>query len=82
MEELLLVDVKDAHGALWSVPASRIRLVKHLGSGSNIYDRIVADGDEELLVCTYGGDPTTLGESMYLMKPHKKGEGRYKQALD
>ena len=67
MEELLLVDVKDAHGALWSVPASRIRLVKHRGSGTERYDKIVTDGDEEL-ICVLGDVPTVIEKSLWVAR--------------
>jgi hypothetical protein len=67
MEELLLVDVKDAHGALWSVPASRIRLVKHRGSGAERYDKIVTDGDEEL-ICVWGEDPAAIEKCLWVAR--------------
>lgn len=67
MEGLLLVNVMDNHGALWSVPANRIRLVKHKGSGSSRYDKIVIDGDEEL-VCENNDVPTTLEKSLWYVR--------------
>lgn len=73
MEGLILVRVVDKHGALWSVPADRIRRIKRLlGNHNSSYDIIVTDGDgEELLVTTSDGDPTTLGDSMYQLTPRE-----------
>lgn len=68
MDTLLLLDVKDERGALWSISADEVRYVKHIVHSTEEYDKVTTKSGEEF-ICVWEGVPVLIWQCLWGVQP-------------